>query len=165
MPVVGIPVGTDMDRFRSKARQFLMANQANLSVAKVRRNESLTKADLNELERLLLEAGVAGSDELEAITSGDGLGLFVRSLIGLDRVAAKAAFNDFLADRALNSNQLEFVNMLIEHLTAQGAVSPTVLYESPFTDINPSGVEGVFAENDVGRIIDILAAVKSNAAA
>ena len=165
MPVVGIPVGTDMDRFRSKARQFLMANQANLSVAKVRRNESLTKADLDELERLLLEAGVAGSDELDAITSGDGLGLFVRSLIGLDRVAAKAAFSEFLANRALNSNQLEFVNMLIEHLTAQGAVSPLILYESPFTDINPSGVEGVFAENDVGKIIDILARVRKNAAA
>jgi type I restriction enzyme R subunit len=74
------------------------------------------------------------------------LGLFVRSLIGLDRKAATTAFIDFLAGRTLTANQLTFVNMLIEHLTAQGDVDATLLSESPFTDVDPLGVSGVFLE-------------------
>lgn len=65
-----------------------------------------------------------------------GRGLFVRSLAGLEREAAKAAFAGFLAVRTLNANQIEFVNLIIEHLTERGAMDPRRLYESPFTDFD-----------------------------
>jgi type I restriction enzyme R subunit len=67
--------------------------------------------------------------------------------------------------RTLTANQLEFVNMLIEHLTARGVMDPGALYESPFTDVNPLGVSGVFSEADAMKIADILTAVRRNAAA
>ena len=41
--VSGIPVGTDMDRFRAKARQFLNANLSHIAVLKLHRNEPLRR--------------------------------------------------------------------------------------------------------------------------
>jgi type I restriction enzyme R subunit len=157
--------GTNMELFRSKARQFINAHADHLAIEKVRRNEPLTASDLAELERLFFEAGFADSEEIESARAGGGLGLFVRSLVGLDRKAAITAFSDFLVGRTLAANQLEFVNMLIEHLTAQGVVDPGLLYESPFTDVDPLGVSGVFLEADASKIVDILTAVRRNAAA
>ncbi len=157
--------GTDMERFRAKARQFIQARADNVTIAKVRRNEPLTAADLTELERMFEDAGVGGPDELERATADGGLGLFIRSLIGLDRKAAASAFGEFLVARTLTANQLEFVNMLIEHLTARGVVDPQLLYESPFTDVDPMGVSGVFSDADATRIVDILTTVRKNAAA
>lgn len=109
--------------------------------------------------------GIGGPDEIERVTAEGGLGLFVRSLVGLDRAAAKAAFGDFLISRTLSANQVEFINMLIEHLTARGVIEPSVLYESPFTDVDPLGVSGVFSEADALKIVDILEVIRNNAAA
>ena len=50
----GVAVGTDMDRFRAKARHFLKENANRLAVLKLRRNEPLTPTDLEELERIFI---------------------------------------------------------------------------------------------------------------
>ena len=163
--IPGSQVGTDMERFRAKARQFLNARANHIAIAKVRRNEPLTRSDLAELERMFHEAGLGQLEEIESASADGGLGLFVRSLVGLDREAAKAAFGDFLVGRTSSANQVEFVNMLVEHLTARGMVDPGLLYESPFTDVDPMGVSGVFSDVDTSKIVDILATVRSNAAA
>jgi type I restriction enzyme R subunit len=48
---------------------------------------------------------------------------------------------------------LEFLNLIIDHLTERGVMKPSALYESPFTDLNPLGISGVFgAENPAGLI-------------
>ena len=64
-----------------------------------------------------------------------GLGLFVRSLLGRDREAAKPAFAEFLTNEKLSANQIEFVNQ-IDHLTEHSVVDVAALYESPHTDTN-----------------------------
>lgn len=161
----GVTVGTDMDRFRAKARHFLAAHRDHIAIGKLHRNEPLTPTDLAELERIFLEAGVAAADDLERLKSQGGLGIFVRSLVGLDREAAKAAFSGFLAARALSANQIEFLNQIIDHLTEKGQMDPTLLYESPFTDFDPLGVAGVFPGPDTGAVLAVLAEVKQRAAA
>jgi type I restriction enzyme R subunit len=39
--------------------------------------------------------------------------------------------------------------MKIEHLTELGVMDPRLLYESPFTDLDPLGVAGVFGDGEV----------------
>jgi type I restriction enzyme, R subunit len=163
--VTGIPVGTDIDRFRAKARQFLKDNQSHIAILKLYRNEPLTATDLGELERIFAEAGVGTPEEMERIREEGGLGLFVRSLVGLDRAAAKEAFDTFIEGRKLTAHQHEFVNMVIDHLTARGVMDPRLLYESPFTDLDPLGVAGVFRAGEVVELIEILRDVQGRAAA
>ena len=162
--VRGVNVGADMQRFRVKARHFLGEHKDHIAVQKLRRNEPLTPTDLAELERIFLEAGVADLAAIDRLKPDGGLGLFVRSLVGLDREAAKSAFAEFIAARMLTANQIEFVDMIIDHLTDRGQMEPRLLYESPFTDFDPMGVAGVFG-GDAVALIEILDDVRRRAAA
>ena len=38
----------------------------------------------------------------------------------MDRGAAKDAMRTFLAGKSLSANQIEFVNLIVDHLTAPG---------------------------------------------
>jgi type I restriction enzyme R subunit len=80
-------------------------------------------------------------------------------------VAAKQAFDAFTQGRNLTAHQLEFVDMMIDHLTARGAMDARLLYESPFTDIDPLGVAGLFKEGEVTELLQILQDVQGRAAA
>jgi len=159
-----ISVGTDMDAFRRKARIFLKPYENHLAVIKVKRNEPLTPTDLAGLEKIFVEAG-ADDASLAAVRADGGLPRFVRSLVGLDREAAKKAFSDFLQGRKLSADQLEFLDLIIEHLTARGVMNPKLLYEAPYTDFDSKGVEGVFEHPDVLRLVKILREVEPRSAA
>jgi type I restriction enzyme R subunit len=153
----------DFERFKAKAQHFLTAHSNRLVLHKVRRNHPLTKTDLEELEKILIEAAGAPSAHIEAVKQ-QGLGLFIRSLIGLDREAAKEAFASFLKGKSLTANQIEFVDLIINHLTEHGTIEPGRLYESPFTDLNSRGVEGVFSPPQVRELLSIVSEVRNNAA-
>ena len=162
-----VAVGTDKARFQMKMRHFLKTHADHITIQKLRRNEQLTGQDLVELERIVRAEADASDDDLDTIKANDGgLGLFIRSLVGLERDAAKDAFAGFLNGRTLNSNQIEFINLIIDHLTERGAMDPRRLYESPFTDFDDQGINGVFpAEADVLQIVRVLNDVRERAAA
>lgn len=162
--IAGISVGTDMDAFRRKARMFLRPHENHLAVLKVKRNEPLTPTDLKELERIFLEAGV-DETALGALQTDGGLPRFVRGLVGLDREAAKRAFTEFLDGRRLTADQLQFLDLVIDHLTARGVMDPKLLYEAPFTDFDRNGVEGVFEQAEVVRLVQILRDIEPKIAA
>ena len=157
--------GTDKALFLMKVRHFLSQHQDHITIQKLKLNEQLTQYDLAELERIFLEEGIGGADDLERIRVEGGLGLFIRSLVGLDREAAKSALTEFMIGRNLTANQIEFIDLIVDHLTERGAIDPRRLYESPFTDIDDQGVGGVFPSVDVRILVHILAAVRAKAAA
>jgi type I restriction enzyme R subunit len=159
------PPGINMERFRAKAREFLNHHENHITIAKVRRNVPLTESDLSELERMLLESGAGSLQELtKAKEASKGLALFVRSLVGLDREAAKAAMSEFLTPTA-TANQIEFINMIVDYLTENGAMEPGLLYESPFTDHSPHGPEGLFSPVQIDRLVQVLRELQGSAAA
>lgn len=96
----------DVERFRDKTQQFLRAHENDPAIHKLRWNEPLHAADLDALEKMLVEAGAGTPDDWSIVRSGNGVGLFVRSMVGLDREAAKRAFDDFLAGKTLTANQI-----------------------------------------------------------
>ena len=68
------------------------------------------------------------------------------------------------ADRqSATADQIHFINLIINELTANGVMEPARLYESPYTDRAPTGPEAVFTESDVDSIVGILKIVRANA--
>jgi type I restriction enzyme R subunit len=161
----GFDAGHDVERFRDKTHQFLKADENDPLIHKLRWNEALTKLDLDALEKMLVEAGAGTRDDLKKIRAGGELGLFVRSLVGLDREAAKRAFAGFLTGKTLTANQVQFINLVVDYLTQSGWMSAAQLYESPFTDFSPKGVEGVFSSGQVTQLVVILEDIRKTASA
>ena len=83
----------------------------------------------------------------------------------MDRAAAKDALTGFVSGKTLSANQLEFVNLIVNHLTAHGVMQPSRLYESPFTDITPKGPDGLFDTAELDAPVRAIEAVKATALA
>ncbi|MCL3862048.1 DEAD/DEAH box helicase family protein [Actinotalea sp. K2] len=147
----------DVDRFRAKAREYLRAHLDHVALQKVRRNRQLTLDDLSELERMLLEAGVGDAEELaKASAVSNGLGVFVRSLVGLERDAASEAFSRFLNGATYTRAQIDFVWTIVTHLSENGVMDAERLYEPPFTDSAPTGPDGLFSGSDIDDLESVL---------
>ena len=90
--------------------------------------------------------------------------LRVQMPASLDREVAKQALGEFASSAALSPNQIEFVNLIIDHPTENGIMEPSALYESPFIDINSQGPEGVFPEErKVTKLVAMLTEVRQRA--
>ncbi|MCF2921337.1 hypothetical protein L1264_12705 [Pseudoalteromonas sp. APAL1] len=94
---------------------------------------------------------------LKTIHPDKSLGVFIRELVGLDRGAAKEAFAEYLGETKFNSQQLRFVNTIIDYLTQNGVMSPAMLAKPPFSDIHFEGVFGLF---DDGTVMDLRYKIK-----
>ena len=156
--------GMDMTRFKRKARDFLREHENHLSLQRLRRNQPLTASDLTELAGMLLAAG--GTQVLidEAVEQSHGLGIFIRSLVGLDRETATQAFSQFITGTTATPSQIEFIDLIVQHLTENGVMDAARLYESPFTDISHQGPEAVFPSAKVEAIVRVLEEIRQRAA-
>lgn len=113
-----------------------------------------------------MESGTATSQDVQrASKEAHGLGLFVRSLIGLDREAAAQALNSFVSGKLLSSNQLEFVNLIVQHLAERGVMDAALLYEPPFTSYAPQGPDGLFTSAQIEELFLIFKDIRATALA
>ncbi|CDS51135.1 Type I restriction-modification system, restriction subunit R [Polaromonas sp. CG9_12] len=161
----GVGTGMNLAKFKDKARQFLKAHESHLSLQRLRRNQPLTLSDLQELGRMLVQAG--GSQEViqQATEQSQGLGIFIRSLVGLERETASQAFNQFVIGTTATASQLEFIDLIVQYLTENGVMDAARLYESPFTDISQQGPEALFLPGRVTEMIQVLDEIRERAVA
>ena len=154
----------EFQQFRLRAREFLRAHEDHLTMQRLRRNQPLTPADLDELQRFLLSHGVGTEQAIQrAAEESNGLGLFIRSLVGLDRNAAKELFAEFLAEGTHTATQIRFINELIDELTSRGVMDPVRLYDPPYSDLAPMGPEALFSSEEAGEIFDLLSLIQERA--
>ena len=158
-----VSTGMNLAKFKDKARQFLREHESHLSLQRLRRNQPLTTSDLYELERMLVQAG--GSPEVIKLATeqNHGLGIFIRSLVGLDRETAKQAFSQFVVGTTATASQLEFIDLIVQYLTENGVMDAARLYESPFTDISQQGPEAVFPAGKVTELVQVLNDIRMRA--
>ena len=136
-------------QYEKKIKEYLRNHLDHLVVHRLRTNQPLTDADLKGLESTLVEIGEEDGEtlfaRLLARSESPSLAHFVRSLVGLDRTAAQAAFSGFLADRSLTPPQIRFIEMVIDQLCAQGVIEASALYEPPFTNLHAEGPDALFS--------------------
>ena len=153
-------------QFRLRAREFLRTHQDHLTMQRLRRNQPLTATDLLELETFLITHGIGNERVIDrARQECSGFGLFIRSLVGLDRNAAKELFADFLSEGTHTATQIRFIDEIINELTSRGLMDPARLYDPPFSDLAPTGPEALFTDLEVDRICDLLAVIRERAEA
>jgi type I restriction enzyme R subunit len=155
--------GLDMAKFKEKARQFLQAHEGHLALQRLRRGQALTPVDVAVLERMLVDSG--GSKELihKAVAEHLCLGIFIRSLVGMEREAVTQAFSSLVAGTTVTPDQIEFIDLIVGELTANGVLDKSRLYESPFLDVSPQGPEGLFPSAKVEQMVQVLDELRKRA--
>jgi type I restriction enzyme R subunit len=161
----GVSTGMNLAKFKDKARQFLKAHDSHLSLQRLRRNQPLTPSDLDELGKMLVQAGGSAEVIQQATEQSHGLGIFIRSLVGLDRETAKQAFSQFVVGTTATASQLEFIDLIVQYLTENGVMDAARLYESPFTDISQQGPEALFLPVRVTEMVRVLEEIRERAVA
>lgn len=158
--------GINLAQYKRKVEAFIHANENHIAIAKLRHNRPLTPTDLSELERFVFQAEVVESRARfeQAYGAEISLPAFIRSLVGLDRGAAKEAFGRFLDGSHYNAAQIRFIDMIIDRLTQHGVVDAGQLYEPPFTSVHHEGLDGAFSDGDADAIVGILNQIRERAA-
>ena len=147
-------------QYRKKVEAYIRAHQDHITIAKLKRNIPLTDADLTALEEMLFSAEEVESrarfQEVFGQSQNLNLKRLIREIVGLDRAAAKQAFAKYLQGTNLSAAQIRFVENIIDYLTQNGIMNPGLLYEPPFTDAHPEGLDGIFKDDAADNIISII---------
>ena len=81
----------------------------------------------------------------------------LRSLIGLDIKFVQNHFAAFLNDHPqLTHKQVQFLRMLENFIGEHGVISQSQLFESPFSNIDPMGISGIFEHQDIAELVTLL---------
>ena len=135
--------------YEKKVQEYLKNHLDHIVIHRLRTNQPLTTTDLRGLEQTLIEIGEDDGqtllDHLLTRNEAPSLVHFVRSMVGMDRAAAQEAFSEFLSNRSLTTQQIRFIEMVIDQLTARGVMEPSALYDAPFSSLHAGGPEALFA--------------------
>ena len=159
---------------KEKFQKYLDNNKNLLSIKKLRNNIELDAEDLKELKQLLysneevdLESlKTENNSEIQKISNiygqNESFGIFIRSLVGLDREAINKEFSEFLNTEKFNSNQIELINLIIENMVKYGAYSKNEIPKLS-NDILGTSISNIFTDNnDLQKIVDIIDKINSN---
>ena len=154
----------DLKNYKAKAEFYIRQHQDEAAIAKLKSNVPLNADDIKALERILWSE-VGSKRDYEAEYGEKPLGEFVREIVGLDMSAAKEAFAEYLNSVNLDSDQIYFVNQIIEYIVHNGVMKDmSVLREPPFTE--RGSIVEVFTDISVWLgIKKIIDRINSNAAA
>ncbi|MFO0745362.1 MAG: DEAD/DEAH box helicase family protein [Myxococcota bacterium] len=154
----------DLRQYRRKVEGFIREHQSHVVIHKLRTAKPLTPTDLDALHELVMTTDAAESAErFERISEGLSLPLFIRRLVGLDRAAAKGVFAEVIEGTTLTSRQLRFIDLIVDQLTVHGTMETGRLYEPPFTEVSPLGLDDVFDAPQADKIIELVKRVNGTA--
>ena len=162
-PVLG---SNNLEAYRKRVTEYIQQNRHHITIHKLRTNQPITRKEFTDLERMLFEQGELGTHEQFVKAYGEQpLGVFIRSIVGLDLEAANTAFSKFINNPSLNAAQIRFVNMIIQYLTTNGVIEADNLFEPPFTEISNQGILGVFSQQQATEVISLIEHINGKAKA
>ncbi len=155
----------NLQSYRDRVESYIRKNRHHFSIYKLNKNIPITVADLKALEDILFTDEAAQNKQQFEKEYGDRpLGVFIRSIVGLDIKAAQEAFADFINAGTFSGDQITFINKIITYLSKNGTIDKQMLFESPFTDEHYEGLTGVFKrETEVIQLVRIIDTINANA--
>jgi type I restriction enzyme R subunit len=165
--VVKEPMSTygNLQSYKDRVESYIRKNRHHFSIDKLNKNIPITEADLKALEDILFTDEAAQNKQQFEKEYGDRpLGVFIRSIVGLDIKPAQEAFADFINSGTLSADQITFINNIITFLSKNGTIDKQMLFESPFTDDHYEGLTGIFKkETEVIQLVRIIDRINANA--
>jgi len=159
-----VQTDANLQDYRKRVQRFIQEHQDHITIRRLKNNEPVTAKDIEALENILFsEDGPVPREEYETIFGDKPLGVLVRSVVGLDRNAAKTAFAEFLAEAPLHPDQITFLDEVVDYLVQNGTMEPKAMFDTPFTHIHDLGVVGVFGEDKSKKIIELVRHINENA--
>ena len=157
--------GLNLAQYRNRVESVLRKLfDQNEILQRIKAGQPVSEDDLQSLVSLVLtqEPDLNLSDLVDYYPETAGhLDLAIRSIIGLDPEAVKQRFNAFVQKHTtMNSTQLRFMQMLQNHIAKYGSIEVDRLYEEPFTALSASGVDGIFREDQIDDLLEIIGAFR-----
>lgn len=161
---------------KEKFQKYLEQNKEILAIKKLRSNIELDEQDIKELKQLLYKNSEISITvlkeenrlEIESYKKDyneddkGAFGIFLRSLVGLDREAINKEFSTFLNREKFNSNQIELINLIIENIVKYSAYK---INDIPKISNNFFGksIDNIFTQReDLIKIAEIVQKINKN---
>lgn len=161
-----LPTYGDFKDYKEYVGEYVRKHQNHIAIQKIRRNKTITLTDIESFAEMLEKEQVGTKEQFDRqFSSGEGnsFGIFVRSLLGLERGVAQEAFASLLQKTQLNPNQINFINMIIDYLCVNGVLEPGKLMDQPFVSLHHEGVYGLFDDHTVDDIVQVVKTLEENA--
>jgi type I restriction enzyme R subunit len=161
-----IPTYGKLQSYKDRVESYIREHNDHLVISKLKTNKPITVTEINALEAILFDGVTLGTQQDYIDHYGDQpLGVFIRSIVGLDVLAAQEAFAGFIQAGTLRADQMTFINNIISYLTKNGIIDKRMLFEPPFTNIHDQGLLGVFDDAAAMNVIKLIDSVNQNALA
>ena len=159
-----IPAYGRLQSYKDRVESYVREHKEHLVIQKLKTNKPITETEINALEVILFDGKTIGTRQDYIDNYGDKpLGVFIRSIVGLDSTAAQDAFADFIQTGHLRADQMTFINNIIGYLTKNGTIDKAMLFEPPFTNLHQDGLVGVFDDASAMKVIKLIDWVNGNA--
>ncbi len=124
--------------YKQSVLDFLSRNRNLPVLQKIYDMEQLTKADIDELERILWQE-LGSKEDYNKFTNGmpcgSNVAIFIRSILGVDRKNAVRMFSEFISGNELNAEQEDFLNTIIAYVCENGDITKEIVVnEAPFDE-------------------------------
>ena len=150
----------DFSKYKKKLETYLQEKLENTVIYKLKNNIKIDSIDLENLEKILNE--IDKGNTIKAKQEHKSLGTFVRSIIGLDKIVVDKLFVNFLGSNKFNSNQINFINMIKEHIHRNGLIDKEILFEQPFISMSSIGPDGILENDQKEALYKIFEEIESN---
>lgn len=145
----------DLGNYKRQVDHYLKEYKDNLSIFNLKSNEELTENNIKFLEKKLWEE-LGNKKQYEETFGEEPLLKLVASITGMERAATEKQFSKFLNDESLNSNQIDFVNNVVDYIVKNGSIGKKVLQTYPFN--KNGGVVALFKDK-VNVVKDIVSTI------
>jgi len=130
----------DFKTYEEKVIDYLLSNEINETIIKIKMLDKITSDDLKELERILWEE-LGTKDDYFNVTKEENLAVFIRSIVGIEQEAINQKFSEYLNTNILSAKQQEFVKSIISYVQQNGDITKQDLVDkSPFSDFDVVGL-------------------------
>src|SRR5690606_23273225 len=153
----------NLQSYKDRVEAFIRKNKNHLVIDKLYRNLPINAFELQQLEQYLIAEVLDSKEKFVQEYGEQPLGTFIRRIIGLDQDAIHKHFADFITETNLSAKQIKFLDTVVRYLSKNGYLEPADLTAPPFTEIDDSGVMGLFEDNNIIQLMTLIKEVNNNA--